>query len=445
MSRFAKVLSIALAVSVFAGILGVGPAHPASGSPQVGVQFHCMWSSYTYDERRLMLDKLAAAGVTTVRIDMGWSSFQETSRTTYSQWYIDRADFCVNEARARGMSVLSVVHRTPGWANGGQGTGVPPTDLNDFANFSEWLARHFAGRIVAYEVWNEPDPDQSFWLGTVEQYVSMLKLAYPRFKAGDPAAKVVLGGPSSNDDRWIGQVYALGAKSSFDIVATHPYQGYASKEPEYPDDGNRWWFTHFPAVLSVMQQYGDGAKEVWFTEFGWSSHENTSDLPNWMQGVTPEQQADYLVRAVKLAGLQYPNVTRMFWYNERNRTNGNIQHNNFGLLRADFSEKPAYVALKNHNNGLSVADILPPLVTITNPRNLSTVTGRTDISARAVDDRAVVKMEILIDGTVRATASAASMSYTWNTKKTFKGLHYIVVRAYDASNNVGLSTVTVVV
>src|SRR5215207_4074816 len=105
--------------------LSLVQASPAQGAmnPAIGVQFHCTWSSYSDAQRVVVLDKLAAAGVKSVRIDLGWSSFQELGRTSYSQWYVDRADFCVNQARARGIDVLAVVHRTPGWANGGQGTG----------------------------------------------------------------------------------------------------------------------------------------------------------------------------------------------------------------------------------------------------------------------------------------------------------------------------------
>jgi hypothetical protein len=127
----------------------------------------------------------------------------------------------------------------------------------------------------------------------VQQYVSLLRAAYPGFKAGDPAAKVILGGPASNDDGWIGQVYSLGGKDSFDVLSTHPYQGVADAPPEHPDDGDRWWFTHLPAVRNVMIANGDGAKPVWFTEFGWSNHTNG---PNVDFHIHPSER-DQLARA----------------------------------------------------------------------------------------------------------------------------------------------------
>jgi len=42
-------------------------------NPGIGVQFHGMWSSYTDAQRILVLDKLKAAGIKTVRIDVSWT------------------------------------------------------------------------------------------------------------------------------------------------------------------------------------------------------------------------------------------------------------------------------------------------------------------------------------------------------------------------------------
>ena len=131
-------------------------------------------------------------------------------------------------------------------------------------------------------------------------------------------------------------------------MATHPYQGMADAPPEKPDDGNRWWFTHLPAVRNVMVANGDGAKPIWFTEYGWSSHANYPGIENWKRGVTDAQQADYLVRAIDYVTKNYPYVKNMLWYTERDRTTGNVQYDNYGLLTTSLSPKPVYAALKNY-------------------------------------------------------------------------------------------------
>lgn len=327
------------------------PPPPPAGSPDFGVNFHCGWSDYTDQQRIQVLDRLQAAGVKWVRIDMGWSSLQETGRGQLSQWYVDVLDRCVDLARAHGLNVLGMLFRTPSWANGGQGVNVPPLDMSDFAWIAHWAADHFAGRVQAWEIWNEPDPNSYFWSGTAGQYVDLLRAAYPAVKSGDPNALVIFGGPAWNDTAFISAAYAAGAKGNFDVMAVHPYQAIGNLAPEQVGDNNTWWYSRVDSVHDVMVANGDGDTKVWFTEFGWSSHANTDGLPNWQLGVTEAQQGDYLVRAIEYAKAHYPYVTNMFWYDERNEANTDIQNANYGLLTNDLTPKPAYAALQAYLTG----------------------------------------------------------------------------------------------
>ena len=309
-----------------------------------GAQFHCNWSQS--DARRAeVAAKLGAAGLRTVRIDLGWSSL-EPRRRRISAWHARLADRCVNLARANGMEVLVTLLWTPGWANGGRGATVPPRRVSEFAWFARWAARHFRGRVSAWEIWNEPN-DDSFWRGSVRRYVRLLRAAYPAIKRGDRSARVVFGGVVHNDDRFLARAYAAGARGAFDVMATHPYQGLGDAAPETEDDGNDWWLlTHVPAVRDVMVRNGDGAKPIWFTEFGWSVHENRAGLPPWQRGVGPAEQAAYLTRALGLIGSRYSYVGRAFWYKDAARPDEDEVQAGYGLLRADLTPRPAYTALK---------------------------------------------------------------------------------------------------
>ena len=297
-----------------------------------------------------MLDKLKAAGVSWVRIDFAWDGIEDTAKGARNSWYIGMMDTCVNLARARGINVLMTLWLTPSWARAaGTNNRVPPTNPQDYSDFARWAANHWQGRVAAWEVWNEPDPNQSFFQGTVAQYASLVRTAYSGFKAGDPNALVVLGGPSSNDAAWLSQLYGLGVKDYFDVAATHPYQGMADAPPEFADDGHRWWFTHTPAVRAVMVANGDAAKQIWFTEFGWSAHANWTGIPNWQRGVTPQQQGDYLVRAHRYATASWPYVGAMFWYKELAYPGGtDVHEEGYALLNSDLTERPAYWSLKSY-------------------------------------------------------------------------------------------------
>jgi hypothetical protein len=306
------------------------------------VQFHCTWSQ-SEATRAEIAAKLAAAGVRSVRIDLGWRSI-EPQRHRLSSWYVRLADRCVNLVRAKGMDVLATVLWTPGWANRGGGASAPPRRAADFARIARWAARHFRGRVLAWEIWNEPN-DRSFWRGSAKRYARLLRAAYPAVKAGDPNALVVFGGLMHNDDRFLAQAYASGARGAFDVMATHPYQGDAV--PETPDGGaDSWLIAHVPAVHDLMARHGDGGKPIWFTEFGWSMHSNWPDMEAWQRGVTPEEQAAYLGRAVALVRLSYPYVERVFWYKDAARGDESEIYSGYGLLNADLSTRPAYDALK---------------------------------------------------------------------------------------------------
>jgi polysaccharide biosynthesis protein PslG len=313
----------------------------------VGVQFHGMWTDYTDAQRLAVLDKMAAAHLRWIRIDMTWAGFEERCRACVNQWYLNRANFLVEAARARGLRVLVTLWRTPAWANSGAGELVPPAEPAEFGRFAGWVAARFKGRVSAYEIWNEPD-SRDFFAGDLEQYLALLRAAYPAIKLADPDARVVLGGPINNDTAWLAAAYRAGARPYFDVLATHPYMAPSDLPPETPDRNgtNIHLLAHVAAVRKLMVSRGDTDKPIWFTEFGWSTHPNSGGELAWMRGVTLEQQAEYTVRAIRFVRSNFPYVTTMIIYSDRNRATGNVQVDNYGILYRDLSEKPVYTALR---------------------------------------------------------------------------------------------------
>ena len=373
--KLAGIVVVAL-VSTLGQLAGpVTPAQAATAAPAFGVQFHATWSDYTDAQRAAVLDKMAAAGVRWVRVDLGWRTFEEYSKGRVEQWYVDLTDRVVTMARARNINVLATLWSTPAWANGGKGGNVPPTDVNEYARFINWAANKWKGRIAAWEIWNEPNAD-GFWLGEDPvKYAALVKAAYPAVKSADPTAVVVAGSVSQNDTDWLTRMYDAGARGFFDVLSTHPYQGPADAPPEVPDDGHFWLMDHIGAVHGLMVARGDSAKPIWATEYGWSSHPNTGSEPAWKRGVTEQQQADYLVRSLSWFGSRHPYVTNVFWYNERNKTTGDPQEDNYGILRRDLSDKPAYTAVKSFLAAQSqTTQPAPTTTTTTAPAPTTTTT-----------------------------------------------------------------------
>lgn len=344
MRRYLLVATITLLVAS-ANSTSTSAVARTTSLPAFGSVFHGMWGQYTDEQRIVVLDKLAAAGVRWVRIDFGWSSFEPQAKGVYAQWYIDRTQFLLDAAKARGIKVLAMLWRTPAWANGGKGVYDPPTNPKDYGDFVAWFGQRFRDQVAAYEIWNEPDL-LSFWTGTQEQYVGLLKAAYPRLKAVDPRAPVLIAGTTYNRTPWLAAALSLGAGPYFDVVATHPYMGIADQPPETPDTTgkNIWLMDHAAAVHKLIPN-----KPIWFTEFGWSSHENTGGEKNWQRGVSEATQADYLVRAIEFVRMKHPYVEVMFWYAERDEMwQSTLHKRHYGLLYEDLKPKPAYMALNEY-------------------------------------------------------------------------------------------------
>ncbi|RJK97904.1 cellulase family glycosylhydrolase [Vallicoccus soli] len=333
-------------------VVGLVPAATASAPPSaaaaaaapprvaLGAQFHGLWADWTDAQRAKALDTLRANGVTSVRIDVGWGMI-EPRRGQYDYgWGVPQVDKVLRMARERGLRVLATLWLTPSWANGGRGDKVLPTDVADYGRVARFAASRWKD-VEAWQVWNEPNSAAFLSPPDPTAYTRLLKAAYPQIKAGNPAARVVFGGTEYVDTAWIDRAYQAGARSAFDVMAVHPYQGDSSAAPEHPTDGNKWWLDQTRVLLDVMRKHGDGAKHVWFTEMGWSAHANTSSTPVWARGVSEAVQADYLVRSVRYASAQFPQVTRAYWYNSRDKATGDLHQDRFGLMRRDLTAKPA--------------------------------------------------------------------------------------------------------
>jgi Bacterial Ig domain len=99
-----------------------------------------------------------------------------------------------------------------------------------------------------------------------------------------------------------------------------------------------------------------------------------------------------------------------------------------------------------HSNAitLNVANV-GPSSSISIPSDGSTVSGVVNVTA--VGGSAVAKMEIYIDGVLKAwDISASSVIYPWDTKATANGPHTITAKSYGSSGNSGpVTSVTVTV
>lgn len=272
-------------------------------------------------------------------------------------------------AAASGVRIVLRVDTPPSWAAPGSGNR-PPTDPADFGDFMGAFAAHMKGQVAAYEIWNEPN--LSYEWGNMrpnpERYAELLKAAYPKIKAADPRVVVLTAGLAStggdggvtalNDVEFIDRMYRAGAKGYFDALGSHPY-GFANP-PEIRNPNHVTDFRRAADQHAVMERYGDGAKQIWATEFGWLidpseyGHPEYLGDPLWSgrqwQRVGAQTQADYLVRAYQYAYANWPWMGVMLLFNYDFSTAGWYPPAEpmrwYSILNPDFSPRPAYNALK---------------------------------------------------------------------------------------------------
>lgn len=250
-------------------------------------------------------------------------------------------DNVVNAARDAGLNVLIRVSRPPQWARDPSCASVdtcPPASVEDFGVFSASLANHVRGRIapyrVAYEIWNEPNTSVEWGDMCPEpaRYADMLRAAYPQIKGADPGAIVVAGAVTTvaerrlapnechiDDITFLEGMYSAGASPYFDVLSDHPY-GYISAPEADPVTGSTGLvFRRAERHRAVMVEFGDSAKQIWATEIGWSidpaTEGSSCSPPDWYFVFSPQEQADYLVRAHQWARSYWPWMGAMFVFN----------------------------------------------------------------------------------------------------------------------------------
>jgi len=148
-------------------------------------------------------------------------------------------DAYVAETEAWGIhDILFSFCGTPEWAGSpvaypraevfGPGSTSAPNDMNDWRNFLKAFVHRFAGRIDAYEVWNEATTPQ-FWQGTPDQMAQMTAILYEEVHRADPKALVTSASLQTHKPQFLSgfiPAYLAGLKTRgwpVDVWSAHFY------------------------------------------------------------------------------------------------------------------------------------------------------------------------------------------------------------------------------
>jgi hypothetical protein len=341
-----------------------GATTPSSGWGY-GFQVH-LWQ-LPEDSKQLTLGLVRQAGFTYIKQQVEWSAVELAA----GQYDFGPLDAIVNAAASNNLKVLLSVQHAPEFLRSGS-SGLFPADPATYQRFMQELSSRYKGKVQVYELWNEQNLSRETGSGNVSPsfYLPVLKAGFAGVKAGDPSAVALLGAPSptganipgeSVDDlTYLQELFALNggeAKQYYDAVSAHP-SGFSNPPdctPATPacslsggfnDHPSFFAFTRVQQYRDLMVQNGESNKKIWFTEFGYCSNPNAPAGYEYCRSLTAQNQADFLVGALQKArGLEY--VAGMMIWNlnfqlivpETNEKYG------FGIIRDDWSARPAYYAL----------------------------------------------------------------------------------------------------
>ena len=212
-------------------------------------------------------------------------------------------------------------------------------------------------------------------------YVDILVECYNRIKAVEPAIFVLAGAPSSSgitdpalavsDEEYYRAMYSYKdgiIKEHFDAQAVHP-GGSANPPqtmwPDNPSDAEGWtdhptfYFRHVENVRRFMVEEGVGDHQIWITEYGWATENETPGYEFGNQ-VSLDEQAQYIVDAMKIADESYIDEAGESWIGVMFLWNMNFavlwgaqgqplhEQASFGILNPDWSPRPAFLAIQGY-------------------------------------------------------------------------------------------------
>ncbi len=300
---------------VSVGVLAELRAPTPLDSP-VGADVAMAWS-VSREQMESVASLCALAGLNRVRDRMDWAEM-EPRRGDFAA--ANRYDDSVRVQAAAGLQVLQVSHRSPTWAN--PNNKRFPLDLRDAWAFHRALARRWQTEVAAFEPWNEADIDM-FGGHTGSEMASLQKAAWLGLKAGNPKATACLNVFALHRQTTLEDFQDNEAWACFDTFNLHHY------EP----------FSGYPSLYADFRAVSAG-RPLWVTE---------CSLPvKWhgearLQEPSPEDLRLQSQRVpITYALAIHEGAEAVFYFILPHYVEGQTQ---FGVLRKDFTPRPAFLAL----------------------------------------------------------------------------------------------------
>ncbi len=294
------------------------------------------------------LDLIAAAGFKFVRMDFGWAGI-ERKKGEYDWSAYDELTDNLDKRGLRAIYILDYSNAlyeetftvTDPHTHREQKEVSSPDSAESIAAFARWAgaaARHFRGRSIVWEIWNEPNIE--FWKPKpdVKQYAALALATCRAVRSADPEATLIAPGSSEFPWTFLESLFASGVLRYLDAVSVHPYRSY-SQPPESTG-------AEYLRLRGLVARYAPAAKQnlpVICSEWGYATHD---------KGVSLDTQAAFVVRQQLVNLLR--GVPLSIWYDWKNDgTDSTYNEHNFGVVDSRLRPKPSYFAVQTMTRELS--------------------------------------------------------------------------------------------
>lgn len=326
--RFVRLAGFIVSLLAAGSGLAKGFALEPAGIPartiplQFGVNIHFV------EPRENEIEMIAAAGFRFIRMDFAWSRVERT-KGKYDFSGYDRLVSSLARRKIRALFILDYGNRL-------YDKGLAPHTEEGRAAFSRFAAaaaKHFAGKGVLWEIWNEPNLDK-FWRpkANVQDYGALAVEVCKAMRQADPKCTIVAPATSGIPLKFIETVFQAGLLEWLDGVTVHPYRGKAP-ETATPD---------YERLRELIEKYAPPGKKglpILSGEWGYSLLHH-GGIP-----FSAETQASYLARQF-LANLMN-DVRLSIWYDwHDDGPDPKETEHNFGIVTYTYELKPSYLAAK---------------------------------------------------------------------------------------------------
>jgi len=301
-------------------------------SPPAAGAFNIAGSGETGNTHAELFPYLHDAGVSMVRLFPEWAGIQPEK----GRWDWASADALVDSARKNDIQLAGVLAFLTPWASsapndpdhGARTRTFPIKNIQYWRDFVRESAARYKNDITYWEVYNEFNSTTFARNATPAHYAELIKESDLEVKKANPNAKIGIG-CADVDLSFLENVIRSGASGHFDFLAVHPYSlmdaALAGRESVFLGLGDN--------LRKLLKKTGQRDNiELWVTEIG-TTATNSAE--------SEDRQAAALVKAYTMCLAQ--GIRKVFWFEGRGPNYGN---GSFGILRQDWSKRPAFLALQ---------------------------------------------------------------------------------------------------